>query len=108
MLAGVGGLPADAETRRTIQQEWLARTPRMDAAHPTDRRHWSRLLTLLLGLAAGSFLGYHLLIAAGEEDTNHLETPLALATARQVTEGPSVLYGPFSAQRPLVLIHAPL
>lgn len=65
-------------------------------------------LTVLLAAAVIVYGGYHLTIATSPEDTNHLETPLALAVARQVTEGPSVLYGPFTGRRPLVLIHAPL
>jgi hypothetical protein len=72
------------------------------------RACWPLVVTALLGLAAITFTGYHLLIALGVEDTNHLETPLALAVARQITEGPGVLYGPFDGTRPLVLIHAPL
>jgi hypothetical protein len=81
-----------------------------DATTPPLHRStaWTIALTALLGLAAALYTGYHLLIALGADDTNHLETPLALAVSRQVTEGPGVLYGPFNGQRPLVLIHAPL
>ena len=65
-------------------------------------------LTGLLAIAATTYLGYHLIIALGPDDTNHLETPLALALAGQVREGFGSLYGPFSGARPRVLIHAPL
>ncbi len=67
-----------------------------------------RLITLALAASALVYLGYHAAICLQAEDTNHLETPLALAVARQITESPRVLYGPFHGDRPLVLIHAPL
>lgn len=54
------------------------------------------------------YQGHHAIIAFDRDDTNHLETPLLLATARQLSDGPSSLYGPFSGSDPLVLIHAPL
>lgn len=66
------------------------------------------ILTAVLSAAAVSYLGYHLAIALEPDDTNHLETPLALAVARQLRDGPGTLYGPFSGAMPLVLIHAPL
>ena len=66
------------------------------------------LVTGLLTAAVAVYLGYHLVIGLQPDDTNHLETPLAMAVARQVEESPGVLYGPFSGHRPLVLIHAPL
>lgn len=73
--------------------------------------HTSRLAPILLSLAlaasAVTYLGYHAAIGLQADDTNHLETPLALAVARQITESPRVLYGPFDGGRPLVLIHAP-
>src|SRR3954447_25656806 len=53
-------------------------------------------LTALLATAAALYLGYHLRIALDPDDTNHLETPLALAVAVQLRDGPSALYGPFS------------
>jgi 4-amino-4-deoxy-L-arabinose transferase-like glycosyltransferase len=75
---------------------------------PAPPRSGPILLSVALALAAAVYLGYHLGIGTRAEDTNHLETPLALAVARQVTESPRVLYGPFDGTRPLVLIHAPL
>src|SRR4051794_10844432 len=65
-------------------------------------------ITLVLASAVVVYQGYHLAIALDKDDTNHLETPLALAIARQVEEGPATLYGPFSGRLPLVLVHAPL
>ncbi|HWE36009.1 MAG TPA: glycosyltransferase family 39 protein [Isosphaeraceae bacterium] len=73
------------------------------------QRNWAIwAITLLLGAAAATYQGYHLTIALDADDTNHLETPLLLAVARQATEGPGTLYGPYSGSSPLVLIHAPL
>lgn len=66
------------------------------------------VFALALLLAALAYPGYQALIAFGADDTNHLETPLVLATARQLADGPGTLYGPFSGKDPLVLIHAPL
>jgi hypothetical protein len=66
------------------------------------------LVTAMLGLAAAAYLAYHAWLALGADDTYHLETPLALAVARQLTHGPGDLYGPFGGDDPLVLIHAPL
>ena len=66
------------------------------------------ILASLLILAVLVFQGYQAWIAFDRDDTNHLETPLLLATARQLLDGPSTLYGPFSGTHPLVLIHAPL
>lgn len=62
------------------------------------------------GLIASTLVyqGYHAVIAFDPNDTNHLETTLILITARQLDDGPATLYGPFSGEQPLVLIHAPL
>lgn len=80
-------------------------TPRATASTTTRS---SLLILALLGMAALSYQGHHLLISFESDDSNHLETPLILATSRQLTEGFSVLYGPFDGHRPLVLCHAPL
>src|SRR4051812_49291063 len=72
---------------------------------PGPLRPW---ITGMLAASAAAYLGYHLAIGLGADDTNHLETPLALAVARQLDDGPGSLYGPFSGSNPLVLIHAPL
>lgn len=80
----------------------------MDASTRGPARAGAWLLVALVGLAAAGYQGYHLAIAFQPDDTNHLETPLALSTARQFIEGPEVLYGPYTARRPLVLVHAPL
>ena len=66
------------------------------------------VLVVPILLAALAYQGYHAWIAFDSDDTNHLETPLAMAAARQLADGPSTLYGPFSGSDPLVLIHAPL
>ena len=66
------------------------------------------LLSGLLATAAILYQGFQGFIAFDPDDTNHLETPLAMAVARQLEEGPSTLYGPFDGHRPLVLVHAPI
>ena len=63
-------------------------------------------LTLTLLASAVLYLGYNAWIGLGEDDTNHLETTLALAIARGVHSAD--LYGPFGEENPYVLIHAPL
>ncbi|HEU5116275.1 MAG TPA: DUF2142 domain-containing protein, partial [Isosphaeraceae bacterium] len=68
----------------------------------------SAAVTALLLAASALYSGYHLKIAWENEDTNHLETPLAMAVARQLEDGPATLYGPFSGTHSEVLIHAPL
>jgi hypothetical protein len=82
------------------------------AEKPHTSTRWlndlSATLTLLLALATLVYQGYHLAIAVQADDTNHLETPLALAVANQLERGPARLYGPFSGRQPLVLVHAPL
>jgi hypothetical protein len=66
------------------------------------------MITVALALAACVYQGFHVWVATQSEDTNHLETPLALAVARQVHDGTATLYGPYSGEQPLVLVHAPL
>lgn len=65
------------------------------------------VLMILAAIAAGIYLGYHVAIAFGPDDTNHLETTMAMIVGREVETGPEGLYGPFSGSNPLVLIHAP-
>lgn len=66
------------------------------------------VVTVALLSAALSYQGYHAYLAFDRNDVNHLETPSVLVTAKQLADGPSTLYGPFSGENPLVLIHAPL
>jgi hypothetical protein len=47
-------------------------------------------------------------LALGQEDTEPLESPLALAVAGQLAAGPWQLYGPYGRQNTLVMIHSPL
>jgi hypothetical protein len=47
-------------------------------------------------------------LALGQEDTEALESPLALAVAGQLVAGPWHLYGPYGRQNTLVMIHSPL
>ncbi|HEV3166903.1 MAG TPA: hypothetical protein VGZ22_22945 [Isosphaeraceae bacterium] len=80
----------------------------LNSSKTQSQRATVLVVTALLGASVVVYLGYHLAIAFQPDDTNHLETPLAMAVARQIEEGPGVLYGPFNGQRPLVLIHSPL
>jgi hypothetical protein len=68
----------------------------------------STWLTAIFSLAAAIAVGFGLYLAFGREDTEVLESPLMYSVARQLLDGPWVLYGPFGARNPLVLIHAPL
>ncbi len=64
--------------------------------------------TAVLAVTAAATVGYWLVKAMGEADTEALESPLMLSVARQLVVGPGELYGPFGSSNPLVLIHAPL
>jgi hypothetical protein len=68
----------------------------------------SAWITVMLATSAIAFLGFRLILALGEEDTDLYESPLMLSVARQLVASPGELYGPFGANNPLVLIHAPL
>jgi hypothetical protein len=61
-----------------------------------------------LGAAALAHLVWCLVLLVGLDDTQHLETPLALAAAGQFEQGPGSLYGPFQGGNHRVLVHAPL
>jgi hypothetical protein len=47
-------------------------------------------------------------LACSPEDTDASESPLAMALARQLDQGPKDFYGPYGGENPFVLIHAPL
>src|SRR5689334_7812259 len=105
--------PLSQRERGTTSRSMVANSMRQEAEPSMTtppgpasfyRRGLAAVTTLLLALAALVYLGYHLAIAFDPDDTNHLETPLAMAAANQLIEGPGALYGPFSARRPLVLI----
>ncbi len=66
---------------------------------------WLGACLALAAAAMAAFLGW---IAASPEDAEALESPLALACARQLAASPLELYGPFGASNPYVIIHAPL
>ncbi len=83
----------------------------MSETRPAGRRSggWvSGWITAVLAISAAITLGFWLLKAVGEADTEALESPLMLSVARQLVVGPGELYGPFGGNNPLVLIHAPL
>ncbi len=71
-------------------------------------RRVSVLVTVILAISAAISVGYRLSIAASVDDNEALESVLLLPIARQLTAGPSELYGPFGRDNPLVLIHPPL
>ncbi len=68
----------------------------------------SRWLTAVLAAAAVVALATGLWRALAPDDTEAMESPLLLAAARQLVASPWELYGPYGANNPLVLIHAPL
>lgn len=79
------------------------------ATHAAGRRlRVAWMITGALAASAAVYQGHHLSLASQDEDTNHLETPLALAVAGQLTDGPGTLYGPYSGANPRVLVHSPL
>jgi hypothetical protein len=82
----------------------------MNRSLVNEERSWtgvSTWVTVMLALGASSLAPW-LLLALGKEDTEALESPLALAVVRQLAQGPRGLYGPYGGHNPLVLIHAPL
>ena len=68
----------------------------------------SKWITPALFTSAAITIGFWLVAALNESDTEALESPLILSVARQLVRGPAELYGPFGSRNPLVLIHAPL
>lgn len=83
----------------------------MTEAPPTESRHsgWVAVcLTAILGMAAAVAVGYWGFRGLQERDTEAMESPLMLSVARQLTDSPRELYGPYGGSNPLVLIHAPL
>jgi hypothetical protein len=64
-------------------------------------------VSLMIALGASALVPW-LFLAFSKEDTEALESPLALAVLRQLERGPWDLYGPYGGRYPLVLIHAPL
>ncbi len=65
-------------------------------------------VTAVLAVSATIAIGIGVLLASGRQDTEALESPLILSVARQLSDSPWELYGPFGRRNPLVLIHAPL
>ena len=71
-------------------------------------RTWMhRWVTTALVLSACTMIPW-LCMAFARDDVEASESPWILAVARQLTNGPRELYGPFGGDNPLVLIHAPL
>jgi hypothetical protein len=71
-------------------------------------RSWASVwVTMALALGAGSLIPW-VILELHKEDTEALESPLVLAAAGQLVDGPWWLYGPYGGRNPRVLIHAPL
>ena len=62
----------------------------------------------VLAVSAAVAAGIGVLLALSLQDAEALESPLMLSVARQLSNSPWELYGPFGGRNPLVLIHAPL
>jgi hypothetical protein len=71
-------------------------------------RSVSAWVTVVFSISAASAAAFGVLLALSAPDTEAFESPLMLAVARELVRGPWGLYGPFSRQNPLVLIHSPL
>jgi hypothetical protein len=71
-------------------------------------RVWATVwVTAALAVGAGTLVPW-VLMELREEDTEALESPLVVAAAGQLVDGPARLYGPYGDRNPRVLIHAPL
>jgi hypothetical protein len=71
-------------------------------------RNGRAVVGVALALAAIAWVGFDISLGLDADDSENLETTRVLAAARQWTEGPHTLYGPYSASNPAVLIQAPL
>ncbi len=86
----------------------MSNTPAHRPAFRLPQRLTGHLVTLSLSLAAILTLAFHLVIGLDPDDSENLESSLALVASRQLTDGFGSLYGPFSGDNPRVLIQAPL
>jgi len=68
----------------------------------------SACVTAVLAISAALAIGIGVLQALRLQDAEALESPLILSVARQLSNSPWELYGPFGGRNLLVLIHAPL
>jgi hypothetical protein len=80
--------------------------PAIEASASSERQ--AKLLTRVLAASAALVVGLWLVMALSRRDTGPLESPLILPIARQLSDGPWCLYGPYDGRKPWVLIHAPL
>jgi len=65
-------------------------------------------VTAVLAVSAAVAAGIGVLLALSVHDAEALESPLLMSVARQLSNNPWELYGPFGGRNLLVLIHAPL
>jgi hypothetical protein len=78
------------------------------SAASRDVRSWlSHGVSAVLAAAAVVAMATGSLRGISPADTDPMESPLALAVARQLLAGPWEIYGPYGAKNVLVLIHAP-
>lgn len=78
------------------------------AVEPSRGVWTSDWITSVLAVSAIFAVGFGVALIVGQEDNEAVESPLMMSVAHQLMAGPWELYGPFGAQNPLVLIHAPL
>ena len=64
-------------------------------------------VTAALAVGAGSLIPW-VMLELQKQDTEALESPLVVAAAGQLVDGPEALYGPYGGRNHRVLIHAPL
>lgn len=67
-----------------------------------------RILDVALILAAILSVSFKVRLGLDSADSENMESTLTLVAARQLTDGPSTLYGPFDGTNPYVLMQAPL
>jgi hypothetical protein len=79
-----------------------------ETTRPRAGAKTSACITAILLAAAAIAVIFGVSLAIGPEDTEPLESPLALSVARQLIHGPRELYGPYSGSNVLVMIHGPL
>ena len=97
-----------SKTKRNGSSASIERQGEDTSGAPLAGRLASAWITAFLAISAAIVFGYHLVLAVGAADTETMESSMMWSVARQFTEGPEGLYGPYGAKNPLVLIHAPL
>ncbi len=81
--------------------------PQRGVHFPRSRFCLSAWVTTFLATGACTLIPW-VFMAIERDDVEASESTLMLAVARQLTNGPGELYGPYGGSNPLVLIHPPL